>query len=82
MLIGDSITQQSFSVEHCGFGAGLADWYQRSADVINRGFSGYNSLWVSQLLPRALPQQLFKGEDCVLATVFLGERLKEVVKTI
>ena len=47
VLFGDSITQFSFSREHNGWGAGLADWYQRSADVFNRGFGGYNSseLW-------------------------------------
>ena len=26
-----------------GWGAGLADWYQRCADVFNRGFGGYTS---------------------------------------
>jgi hypothetical protein len=40
MLFGDSITQQSFSVEFRGWGAMLGDWYNRHADVINRGYSG------------------------------------------
>mmetsp|Transcript_11111 Transcript_11111/g.18162 ORF Transcript_11111/g.18162 Transcript_11111/m.18162 type:complete len:280 (+) Transcript_11111:29-868(+) len=43
VLFGDSITQYSFCREQRGWGAGLADWYQRSADVFNRGFGGYNS---------------------------------------
>ena len=50
LLVGDSITQQSFSVTHGGWGAGLQDWYQRTADVYNRGFSGYNSRWIQQSL--------------------------------
>jgi lysophospholipase L1-like esterase len=77
-LIGDSLTQKSFSVELSGWGAGLSDWYQRSADVINRGFSGYNSFWVSRIVPKiilpkykyfVLPQQ---RDDLILAIIFLG----------
>mmetsp|Transcript_25253 Transcript_25253/g.35610 ORF Transcript_25253/g.35610 Transcript_25253/m.35610 type:complete len:268 (+) Transcript_25253:145-948(+) len=45
LLLGDSITQLSFSAKMCGWGAHLADVYQRRADVINRGNSGYNSDW-------------------------------------
>lgn len=40
LLFGDSITQQSFSAEHRGWGAHMSDWYARYADVYNRGFSG------------------------------------------
>jgi hypothetical protein len=43
VLFGDSITQRSFSVG--GWGARLAHDYMRKADVLNRGFSGYNSAW-------------------------------------
>lgn len=45
VLFGDSITQQSFSAAGFGWGAHVADRYQRRADVINRGFSGYNTDW-------------------------------------
>ena len=31
-----------------GWGAGVADWYARRADVVNRGFSGYNTRWLRQ----------------------------------
>eukprot|EP00588_Corethron_pennatum_P020935 CAMPEP_0194327738 /NCGR_PEP_ID=MMETSP0171-20130528/42265_1 /TAXON_ID=218684 /ORGANISM="Corethron pennatum, Strain L29A3" /LENGTH=287 /DNA_ID=CAMNT_0039087779 /DNA_START=105 /DNA_END=964 /DNA_ORIENTATION=+ len=48
VLLGDSITQMSFSSG--GFGAHLSDVYQRRADVFNRGFSGYNTLWILELL--------------------------------
>lgn len=50
LLIGDSITQYSFSVG--GWGARLADWYVRKADVVNRGLSGYNSSWALAALPK------------------------------
>lgn len=52
LLFGDSITQQSFS--ESGWGAGISNWYQRSADVVNRGFSGYNTRWAKQILPDIL----------------------------
>lgn len=41
LLLGDSLTQTSFE----GWGARLADRYQRRADVVNRGMSGYNTRW-------------------------------------
>lgn len=41
VLFGDSLTQFSFS--EGGWGAGMADAYQRRADVLNRGLSGYNT---------------------------------------
>lgn len=44
ILFGDSITQQSFSQERgFAFGAELSNQYVRKLDVINRGFSGYNT---------------------------------------
>lgn len=49
ILLGDSITQMSFSSPG-GFGAHLADVYQRRADVLNRGYSGYNTNWILELL--------------------------------
>lgn len=49
ILLGDSITQMSFSSPG-GFGAHLADVYQRRADVFNRGYSGYNTNWMLELL--------------------------------
>ena len=39
VLLGDSLTQLSFE----GWGATLAHVYQRRADVLNRGYSGYNT---------------------------------------
>ena len=67
ILFGDSITQQSFRVG--GWGARLANTYERSADVINRGYSGYNTRWIMRLLPRVFPTS---GEAPSLVTVLLG----------
>ncbi len=44
VLLGDSITQ--FSFETNGWGASLASAFSRTADVVLRGFSGYNTRWV------------------------------------
>ncbi|KAI0003417.1 GDSL Lipase/Acylhydrolase [Russula compacta] len=59
VLFGDSLTQMSWDPEHGGIGARLADLYARRLDVLNRGFSGYNTDW-------ALPvwrQIIAKTED-------------------
>ena len=44
LLLGDSITQ--WSLRPNGWGNLLAQHYMRRADVVNRGFSGYNSAWI------------------------------------
>lgn len=49
VLFGDSITQQSFAPG--GWGARLADAYARRADVVLRGYSGYNTEWALSLVP-------------------------------
>ena len=66
MLLGDSITQYSFDVG--GWGARIADQFQRRVDVLNRGFSGYNTTWVKCVLPQILPSAL----PLDAATVLLG----------
>lgn len=44
ILFGDSITQGSYAQERgFAFGAELTNRYVRRLDVINRGFSGYNT---------------------------------------
>ncbi|KAI0781316.1 SGNH hydrolase [Trametes elegans] len=44
VLLGDSLTQYGF--EPNGFATRLASAYIRKLDVINRGFSGYNTDWI------------------------------------
>lgn len=62
VLFGDSITQQSFSCG--GWGARMADAYQRKADVLNRGYSGYNT--------RSL---LFQRPDVLAAVAYNSRNL-------
>ena len=50
VLLGDSITQLSFSASLSGWGSYIADIYQRRSDVFNRGMSGYNTDWYLQYL--------------------------------
>ena len=53
VLFGDSITQEGFGVDgNVGWASLLASAYSRRADVLNRGFSGYNTKLAVDLLPR------------------------------
>ncbi|KAF8652721.1 hypothetical protein AX16_004221 [Volvariella volvacea WC 439] len=54
VLFGDSITQGSFEPGKEGYGQALAHAYVRKLDVVNRGFSGYNTRWALTLF-----EQLF-----------------------
>ncbi|CAI9118208.1 OLC1v1019743C1 [Oldenlandia corymbosa var. corymbosa] len=68
VLFGDSITQQSFSSG--GWGASLADTYARKADIMNRGYGGYNSRWALFLLHHLFP--LGSATPPVATTIFFG----------
>ncbi|KAE8151136.1 SGNH hydrolase-type esterase domain-containing protein [Aspergillus avenaceus] len=56
ILFGDSITQQSSNPE-TGFGihGALQNDYIRHLDVINRGFSGYNTAHALKVFPKFFP---------------------------
>ncbi|KZF21496.1 GDSL lipase/acylhydrolase family protein [Xylona heveae TC161] len=70
-LFGDSLTQQSFSqAKGFGFGPALQDAYIRRLDVLNRGFSGYNSAHALKTLDKIVPNPS-QGKIRFL-TVFLG----------
>jgi hypothetical protein len=45
LLFGDSITEYGFGIEEVRFGWSslLSSLYSRRADVLNRGFAGYNT---------------------------------------
>ncbi|PPQ68503.1 hypothetical protein CVT26_003442 [Gymnopilus dilepis] len=45
MLFGDSITEGAWAPGVNGFGQRLSHAYVRKLDVLNRGFSGYNTEW-------------------------------------
>jgi hypothetical protein len=54
VLFGDSITQRGCSPG--GWASRLADRYARRVDVLNRGYSGYNTHLATHLLPHVFPQ--------------------------
>ncbi|KAJ4704443.1 GDSL esterase/lipase CPRD49-like [Melia azedarach] len=54
VLFGSSIVQFSFSNE--GWGAILADLYARKADILLRGYSGWNSRRALQVLDQVFPK--------------------------
>uniref|UniRef100_A0A0D9V0R1 Uncharacterized protein n=1 Tax=Leersia perrieri TaxID=77586 RepID=A0A0D9V0R1_9ORYZ len=68
VLFGDSITEQSFRPG--GWGAALADTYSRKADVIVRGYGGYNTRWALFLLQQIFP--LVGMPPPLATTVFFG----------
>ncbi|XP_068608429.1 isoamyl acetate-hydrolyzing esterase 1 homolog [Brachionichthys hirsutus] len=69
VLFGDSITQFSFQAN--GWGAEIADKLARKCDVVNRGFSGYNSRWARMILPRLINSRT-SSDSVVAVTVFFG----------
>ncbi|KAL1810330.1 hypothetical protein DCAR_0730020 [Daucus carota subsp. sativus] len=68
VLFGDSITQQSFSSG--GWGAALADTFSRKADVLVRGYGGYNTRWALFLLHPIFP--LDATTPPLAVTIFFG----------
>ncbi|KAL8118351.1 GDSL esterase/lipase At5g62930 isoform X2 [Apium graveolens] len=68
VLFGDSITQQSFSLG--AWGAALADTFSRKADVLVRGYGGYNTRWALFLLHHIFP--LDAATPPLAVTIFFG----------
>ncbi|XP_057764357.1 GDSL esterase/lipase At5g45920-like [Salvia miltiorrhiza] len=66
-LFGDSITEMSFG--DGGWGASLVNHFARQADVVLRGYDGYNTRWALKVIHKVFPA----GGDAPLAvTVFFG----------
>lgn len=59
-----------FDPDRTGWLALLSHWWERRFDVVNRGFSGYNTRWAMALLDRLFPH----GEvvPVGLVTIFFG----------
>jgi isoamyl acetate esterase len=83
LLLGDSLTQEGFGPG--GWASRLAGAYTRRADVLNRGYSGYNTSMYLDILPRILGSTTeddsddgssLRGTsglvDVLFCTVFLG----------
>ncbi|XP_024984494.1 GDSL esterase/lipase At5g45920 isoform X2 [Cynara cardunculus var. scolymus] len=71
-LFGDSITEESFS--DGGWGASLANHFARTADVVLRGYSGYNTRWAMKVMEKVFPAEMNVGggRSPLAVTVFYG----------
>jgi lysophospholipase L1-like esterase len=69
LLFGDSITE--LSVDHGGFSASLAYAYRRKADVITRGYSGYNTRHAIAIAPRVYSSSS-SSSSFLFTTIFFG----------
>ena len=69
LVVGDSLVQRGF--EDDGWVASIARAYARVADVVNRGYSGYNTRWVRDLMTRD-PDLFPPRRDVALAVILLG----------
>mmetsp|Transcript_138714 Transcript_138714/g.312276 ORF Transcript_138714/g.312276 Transcript_138714/m.312276 type:complete len:410 (-) Transcript_138714:116-1345(-) len=69
ILFGDSITQFGFA--HGGWGAQVADHFQRRLDVLNRGFSGYTTRWALRSVEQVFPEKA-NWDDVAFVTLFFG----------
>jgi lysophospholipase L1-like esterase len=54
IMLGDSLTQMGSDVNYAGFVAAMQNQYQRKADILDRGFSGYNTRHILGLFPKIL----------------------------
>jgi len=76
LLFGDSITQFGFGCPPdttYGWASLLSMAYTRRADVLNRGFSGYNTRHALDLLPRIFgDDNSEKDKDLLFCTIFFG----------
>jgi lysophospholipase L1-like esterase len=66
-----------FSLCSGGFGQRIAEVYQRRADVVNRGFSGWTTIWASTRLENVFPplppsQPIPEHQRPLFVTIFLG----------
>ncbi|KAI5657282.1 hypothetical protein M9H77_26075 [Catharanthus roseus] len=69
-LFGDSITEESFG--DGGWGASLANHFARTADVVLRGYSGYNTRWALKVIDKVFPAEESGGDAPLAVTVFFG----------
>lgn len=67
VFFGDSITQRGFEIQTNGYVALMADWWKRKVDILNRGYSGYNSRWGIKMMNDAV-----MNESPDLVAIFFG----------
>ena len=76
VLFGDSITEQSF--RQGGWGSALANYWMRRADVLCRGYGGYNTRWALE----AMPHVFREGEPPMLVSLAARLRVLSAYATI
>ena len=70
LLFGDSLTQYGYGMDgQLGWAALLTSAYQRRADVINRGFSGYNTVHAQEIVQRRMGKM---DQQLLFATIWFG----------
>ncbi|KAE8888188.1 hypothetical protein PF005_g21500 [Phytophthora fragariae] len=73
LLLGDSLTEQGVDPNKSGWVALLQNRYQRSADVLPRGLSGYNTKWFIEFALPVIKRELSSGGiSPSLITLWLG----------
>ncbi|KAI9671268.1 MAG: hypothetical protein M1829_004675 [Trizodia sp. TS-e1964] len=72
ILFGDSLTEKSFDPALRGFGAALQHHYARRADVLNRGYGGYNTRWLLPRLSTLLTPLLASQPPPALLVLLIG----------
>jgi lysophospholipase L1-like esterase len=78
ILFGDSITQQGFSGGSTAASPGwlslLSNAYARRADILNRGYSGYNTRHALDILSSVFGPDCNAGDadNVLMVTVFFG----------
>ncbi|XP_020218472.1 GDSL esterase/lipase CPRD49 [Cajanus cajan] len=70
VLFGSSIVQLSYSYQHQGWGSILAHLYARKADIVLRGYSGWNSRRALQVLDEIFPKNATEQPSLVI--VYFG----------
>ncbi|RLN98480.1 hypothetical protein BBJ28_00006545 [Nothophytophthora sp. Chile5] len=73
LLIGDSLTQRGTDPDNAGWISLLQHRYHRSADIISRGLSGYNTKWFIEAALPVIDHEL-SSASCspALITLWLG----------
>ncbi|XP_013382384.1 isoamyl acetate-hydrolyzing esterase 1 homolog [Lingula anatina] len=69
LLFGSSSTQYGYSEDGCWVSV-IADKLQRRCDVINRGYSGYNTRWARLMLPKLVTKET--ANDIAAMVIFFG----------
>ncbi|XP_024515741.1 GDSL esterase/lipase At2g38180 [Selaginella moellendorffii] len=70
VLLGASMVEYSFRPG--GWGAVLADLYSRKADILLRGYRGWNTRRARAALPHFLPKDSPESQQPALIVIFLG----------